>query len=665
VKRYCVVISLLALLSLGSHAEELPLEVFIKHGDYLDLKISPDGKHFAARIREKGQAVLVFIRRNDGKVLAGIKPGHKSEIHSVTWANNERVLFQFAEKRSYFEAPIPTGELYASNVDGSAQELIYGYRASDQRTGSRVSRKEDSHASHRILSILEGEKSHILILEYPWSQVRGDWYDDRQKKPIISKLNIYTGHKKTIESIPYRGAWVLADRAGNARFASWIDNDDNFHTAYRTANKEPWQRLDKVFNFGADTWPVSIDSSGTKAYLTAPHGDNELLTMFELNLTSGESSPLYVDLETDLGDWIIDRETGKPVVGISFPAAAKYHYADIGNDTVRRHKMLVRAFNGQDVDFTSQTHDGKLVLVRVESDINPGEYYIFNTDTKKADFLWPNLSWIDPRHMRQMQTLQLTARDGITLHSYLTLPEALSDQKSPLVVMAHGGPHGVRDYWEFNREVQMLASRGYAVLQVNYRGSGGYGGAYERLGYREWGGKMIDDIIDATRAVLAQETLDADRVCIYGASYGGYAALMSASREPDMFKCAIGYAGVYDLEMVYSKGDIAKRWGGEAYLHKVIGQDPEKLRAFSPIHRADKIKAAVMLIHGAKDTRVPVAHAKKMRKRFKSNGKDVEWVVFKLAGHGVWEEKNKKKLYTGLLRFLDKHIGDNRQLAKH
>ncbi len=322
--------------------------------------------------------------------------------------------------------------------------------------------------------------------------------------------------------------------------------------------------------------------------------------------------------------------------------------------------MLEKAFAGQNISITSRTRDGSLMLIKVDSDINPGEYYLFNTHSKKADFLWANNSWIDPRQMHSMRPVEITAGDGLTLKGYLTLPGdntlTANSTAHPLVVLPHGGPHFVRDFWKYNPEVQLLANSGYAVLQVNFRGSSGYGKVFEKKGYRHWGDDMIRDIIDMTNWAIEQGYASQDRVCIYGASYGAYAALMASVRAPDLYQCAIGYVGLYNLEYMHEKGDIPDFWGGSGFLDKVIGRDKTRLQEFSPVNHVEKIKAAVMLIHGNNDRRVPIIHAKKMRDALKKSGKDVTWLSYGNSGHGVWDVKNRTQLYRSILRFLEKHI---------
>jgi dipeptidyl aminopeptidase/acylaminoacyl peptidase len=224
------------------------------------------------------------------------------------------------------------------------------------------------------------------------------------------------------------------------------------------------------------------------------------------------------------------------------------------------------------------------------------------------------------------------------------------------VVMPHGGPHGVRDWWEFDWEVQLLANRGYAVLQVNFRGSGGYGRDFEAAGYGEWGAKMQDDVTDATRWAIEQKIAPADRTCIYGISYGGFAALMGAAREPELYRCAIGYAGVYDLELMWESGDVPDSRRGRAYLERVLGTDVAKLRAQSPVHNAQNIKAPVLLIHGKADGRADYEHAQRMKAALEKNNKKVEWLSLGREGHGIYDENTRREVYERILQFLDANL---------
>ncbi len=535
-----------------AQANPIPLEHFIKHGDYLDLRLSPDGKHIAGRMRSKGTVLLFVLTTDTQEVVGGVRPPKNTIIHSFQWANDERIVFEFAQRYSQLDRPFATGELFATNIDGTNTKQLYGYRAGDQEAGRRIHTKKDIRASQDIISLLEDDPKHILIAEYPWTT---------KSIPMISKLNIYTGRKTEIERVPFNRADILADKKGEVRFISWWDRNDEFHAASRESNEAEWQEMELADGATSLGKPVQINNMRTKVYLETDMGDKEINSLLELDLNTGVSKTLFTQKDADLSFWQNDIESNEPVVGVSYPAAANYQYIESSSQMKGLHKLLVKAFKGQDVFITSHTKDGKKLLVRVSGDTNPGEYYLFDTETKKADFFWANLSWIDPRQMAAMENIKLKARDGVDLHGLLTLPNNVNNN-SPLIVVPHGGPHGVRDHWDFNQETQLLASRGYAVLQVNFRGSGGYGQAFERKGYREWGGEMINDIIDATQWAAKRPDIDGQRICIYGASYGGYAAMMSAIRDPELYKCVIGYVGVYDLNVMYSDGDIPDFWGG-------------------------------------------------------------------------------------------------------
>jgi dipeptidyl aminopeptidase/acylaminoacyl peptidase len=298
------------------------------------------------------------------------------------------------------------------------------------------------------------------------------------------------------------------------------------------------------------------------------------------------------------------------------------------------------------------------MLFRVASDTNPGVYYLLNLENNKIRPLVSNRSWIKPQDMAQVKPVSFKSRDGLELHGYLTLPPGKDPKNLPLVVNPHGGPHGIRDYWAYNPEVQLLANHGYAVLQVNYRGSGGYGIDFLKAGYGKWGHEMQDDLTDATLWAVNQGIADKQRLCLYGGSYGGYATLQGLVREPDLYKCGIGYVGVYDLIKMRTCGDTVSKGGsrGKDYLNKAVGKDTEKLKEISPAYNTDKIKAKVFLAHGEDDVRVPMCQLNSLVKGLKANGVDYE-VMTRDEGHGYQNPKNKLDFYTRLLSFLDENIG--------
>ena len=454
--------------------------------------------------------------------------------------------------------------------------------------------------------------------------------------------------------LPFRRATPYSTNDGRIRFVTYRNEEGFGSSAYREEDEAPWQPLSDVFEFSSEMLVIGLNEAGSAAFLRGPYGDTGYRTIFRLDFEAKTLEPIFTDLDADIVSWLIDPETGEIAAGKSMRNKPRYHYPQTSSEMTRTHQQLAKAFSGRSMDIVSATDDGRELMVRVSSDTNPGEYYSFNNETKKADFFWANLSWIDPRQLRPMQVDEVTTDDGFVLPVRLTLP--VGDSPAPLVVFPHGGPHGIADVWGFDRDVQLLANRGYAVLQVNMRGSGYFGTRFLRAGYREWGGKMIDDVAAATRWATARPDIDGSRVCAYGASYGAYAAYMLAAREPDMLKCVAGYVGVYDLNLLYTKGDVQKVWGGKGYLERVVGTDEANLNAFSPVNHAGNIKANAILIHGEEDQRAPIAHAKAMRRALKDAGKDVEWIEIAQSGHGAFSMKSKLELYEGLLAFLDSNL---------
>ncbi len=311
------------------------------------------------------------------------------------------------------------------------------------------------------------------------------------------------------------------------------------------------------------------------------------------------------------------------------------------------------------VEITSETSakdlDRELAVVSVRSDKLPGMYLLFDKTNKKLSRIRQAHSYIDSSKMRPMEPYKITVRDGKTIYGYLTRPEGKGP--FPLIMHPHGGPYGPRDRWGFNPEVQMLASRGYAVLQVNFRGSGGYGKDFMYSAFQQWAGEMQDDLTDSVRWAIEAGITEEGRVCIYGASYGGYSALMSAVKEPDLYACTAGYVGVYDLELMSKKGDIQRRDDGLDYINEAICDSPASCKAGSPITYLDRLKADVMIIHGKDDQRVPFAHAEVLRDELDKRDIDYEWLVKAKEGHGFVSVDNREELFKKLLAFFDKNIG--------
>lgn len=667
----CALFAASGVISAEEDVELLPapapdeIAYYVSDGDYIDMKISPSGEYLAARVRIGETISLEFLRSDDKSVIGGMKPEDGSLVFDYEWANDERVVFEIAHVRSGWEQPQSTGELYAIDSDGNGLKVLYGYRADDERFNSDIKYRQQTFASQDVLDTLPDDRGHVLIVEYPWVRWMQEYRDLRNTFPIISKLNVYSGAKRELETLRQRGANPVTDSSGAVRFMSWHDENAALHAAYRPHEQAPWQPVDGIVHPKGVPHMFGMTPGSQKLFAIEQAGPNLLDSVYRIDMENGEIAPLIEELESDVVHWIKEPDSGAPVGVISLPGEPRYDYIDPEHPLAKLHRGLRRAFGDQLVTIADSDVAGKRFVVRVESDTNPGEYYLYDTESKSADFVFANRSWMDLSVLPVTETHRVTARDGESVPVLLTWPQghpgsaakpdAKAGGKVPLVVLLHGGPHDNRADWRFDDEVQLLASRGYAVLRVNFRGSDGYGLRYQKLGYRQWGGQMIDDVLDATNWLMEAERERIGNACVYGTSFGAYAALMSVAHQPELFSCAIGYAGIYDLDLMFDIGDLRTGWGGEGYLRTVIGEDPAELEAYSPVHNAGRIEAPVLLLHGTQDTRVPIKHAAKMRKALERADNDVEFRALKTVGHGIYSVEHRVAFYERVLDFLGRH----------
>jgi dipeptidyl aminopeptidase/acylaminoacyl peptidase len=307
----------------------------------------------------------------------------------------------------------------------------------------------------------------------------------------------------------------------------------------------------------------------------------------------------------------------------------------------------------------SMTADESCWLISSESDRAPALYYLYYPAEKKLKSFLSTRPWIDPEKMAPMFPIKYEARDGLLIHGYLTLPLGQKPQNLPLVVMPHGGPWA-RDVWGYDSLVQMLANRGYAVLQMNYRGSEGYGRAFTKAGQREIGGKIQDDIEDATRWAIKRKLADPKRIAIMGASYGGYSTLFGLGKNPDLYCCGISICGVSDWYSMYKTLDDPEYEFARAHWIEQIGdpeKDEEKLKAISPLYFAGKITAPLLLIHGKDDRVVPIKQAKRMQSALANLGRKPETLYMAGETHGIHREEPRIVMYKAIEAFLAKHLG--------
>lgn len=627
-------------------ASAVNVEDYVKKDGFNDIKLSPNGDYFAATVPMEDRTVLVILRRSDNKVTANVTGGRNTVVTDFSWVSPDRVLLGLAEKFGELASPQGTGELYAVNAKDGDGEILVGWRVQGAGPGTRVQPKKVEQVAAFLVDDLPTDDKNVVISVMPFSE---DAYTRAES------MDVNSGRRRQVAIAPVRRAGFVTDNSGAVRFATGAGTDNVSKMYYRKGDGAEWELLNDEAVSHVVEEPIGFSADNQTAYLLADQleGPDAIIA---LDVASKARREVLRDDDTDPYRIVYRNGTNIPVGASFMDGKLRTAFFDETSPEAKLQRMLEAAFGGEAVRVTSQTSDGKLALVQVWSDRNPGDFYIFDTTAKKAAHLLSRRRWFDPERTASMSPVQLKARDGLPLHGYLTVPNGSSGKNLPLVVMPHGGPFEIQDVWGFDDGAQLLASAGYAVLQLNFRGSGGYGSSFTRAGKRQWGLKMQDDLTDATRWAIDQGIANAGRICIYGASYGGYAALMGVAKEPALYKCAVGYVGVYDLPTMHTEGDIQQRGSGENYLRDWIG-DRSELAATSPSRLAANIKVPVFLAAGGEDERAPLKHSEMMELALKKAGVPVETLYYDNEGHGFYLEAHRREYYTRLLAFLGRHLG--------
>ena len=619
-------------------AADVPLADFARHQQYDDVQISPDGEHLAAISIVDDTRMLSLIRLSDMKGF-NVKPRDGGEVVEFWWVSPTRVFYSIAERTGALVQPTHMGELYAVNVDGSGKRAMAGYRADGEWTFADMVRPAQ---------VIDGR---VLIARYRWNGSTDGSH------PTAMRMDIASGAEKEVAVAPIRNAAFVADNDGEVRFAYANGTDHKRRVYHRLKAGSEWQLVFDESKGDALVRPLAFTRDNRVAWFECP-GSHGVGGLCRWDVETRKLATLWSGKEAEL-DGLVRSFDRKDIVALrSMPGRSAVTLVDKEAPESKLLVGLMQQFPGEDVQITSSTTDGRKVVFLVSSGRDPGTYYLYDADSRKASLLLARRPWIDPARMGAVEPITLAARDGLALHGYVTMPPGRQDAKAlPMVVYVHGGPYGVRDYWEFDPYAQMLASRGCAVLQVNFRGSGGYGDAFMKAGFGEWGAKMQDDVTDATRWAIAQGIADPKRICIFGGSYGGYAALQGVVKEPDLYRCAIGYVGVYDLNLMYSRGDIPQSMYGDNYLKMVLGEDQAVLRARSPAANVERIKAKLMLIVGGQDKRVPPVQGQTLRAALGKAGIEHEWLYQRTEGHGFYDEKNAADMFGKMIAFLEGNTG--------
>jgi dipeptidyl aminopeptidase/acylaminoacyl peptidase len=640
--------SLLALPVPAPGAEPAWIAAFARHRLASDPDISPQGTWFAAVRQEGSKRSLVFTNLATGKVAGVWSPPGYATIGTFYWANDERVVVELADEEGYLSIPVSRGELYAVDVNGRGGRLVFGYRAGEASVASRIRHGEPEQAWGRVIDTAQHDGRRVLVAATSMREV-----GDRAVR--LYQLDVYNGVKTFVTQSPMPEAEFLTDEDGQPRIAFGFDAGVRLRFFHR-GDRPGWRELGKVKGFSRDSLPVGFVARDRTVLVVEAVPDG--FGLFAVSIDGGERRLVA---RTDVAPprtVVLDHATRRVVAVEHEPDLPVYQFVEPDHPLSRALRRLQAAHPEDHVRLVARTDDDRKAVVLVYGDRNPGQYLVLDVGSMQVQPAAEVRPWIRPEEMSRTSAFHMVAGDGFRIHGYLTSPRTASrGTPPPLVVLLHGGPHSARDTWGFDPEVQLLASDGYAVLQVNYRGSGGYGLAYQEAGYRRWGDRMVQDVVDATRRAIALGQADPGRICVYGSSFGAYAALQATVLAPDLFRCAVGDAGVYDLGRVSSIEGIAESELGRGFMSAALGDDPVALRAASPALNADAIRARVLLIHGEQDRRAPIEQAERMRDALLARGMPAEWLVEPREGHGFYDEGARVRMYAALLRFLEESTG--------
>ncbi|MEW6024704.1 MAG: alpha/beta fold hydrolase [Pseudomonadota bacterium] len=635
-----------------------PIEAFFANPVLAGAKLSPSARYLAAVSGAEGRRdalVVIDLKEKSAKLVAGYG---NVDILDFEWVNDGRLVFNVTDRQVAPGGQYLAAGLYAVDKDGGQLRQLAARRGDAQdTTSSRIGRRILPWHTYMMNERGAQDSEFIYAESYDFDDESGEL-----KTVNLLKLNTLTGAVQTVQRPARVKGWML-DHKGEPRLATASENGVTT-IWYRDPANSGWRVLSTfdTYKGGKDAFdPLGFGSDGT-LYVTA-HGGADTTSVYTVDPATGKRSaePVVVTPGYDFDGSLIS--SGDKLLGIRVRTdAAGTVWLDPAMAAAQ--KQLDGALPGTInlMSFPSGNH-AEWALVQSYSDVKPPFYTLYNVKTGALDPVGKAFPGIDPARMGRQDPVRYTARDGMEIPALLTLP-ANGAKHAPLVVLVHGGPYVHGNNWGWDPDAQFLASRGYAVLEPDFRGSTGYGDKHFRAGWKQWGLKMQDDIADGARWAIAQGIADPKRICIAGASYGGYATLMGLVNDPDLYKCGVSWVGVTDINLLYDghwsfTSDMTAQWKQYGMPDMVGDQvkDAAQLKATSPIQQAARIKAPLLLAYGGVDRRVPMYHGRKFMDAIKPTNSQVEWVAYQDEGHGWRLPANRVDFWSRVEKFLDKNIG--------
>jgi dipeptidyl aminopeptidase/acylaminoacyl peptidase len=640
---------------------DIPVEVFFKQADYRDLHLSPDGKTLAAVVPIKGRGNLILIDIATRKGRAVTSSEH-FDVFNAEWVGNKYIMYRLADGQDANGNFRYKGSYYYDIDERQIQEL----------ENSNEEKKSDIHID-TVLQTAGGDSPEAIV------EMRG-----RSKKfPDVYTFNFKTRRSKLLTfNSPGRTIGWLVDTKGRPRIAVRSEERPARGKPQVTSywhlpvDGDKWEKIfeESSYNDGTLYEPLGFDNDDRTLYIASNQGGRDRMAVFRYDTSEKKfgdvvaEDPVY---DVSGSSQVTLLEDGNPksrkVYGLSYQGA-RPSTIWFGDNPLKQMAASIKLALPETVNDVSRSEDGSVALVHAASDTDSGTYYLYNAAQKSLEPIVRDREWVNPKLMAKRTFISYKARDGMTVYGYLTLPPDSDGKNLPLIVNVHGGPQ-VRGYtwmsWGRWPEAQFFASRGYAVLEPEPRGSEGFGRKHFTSAWKQWGGTMQDDINDGALHLVSQGIVDRHRMGLLGGSYGGYASLEGMARDPDLWRCADASVAVSDLGLMQNVAwsDIAENadasTGGflENEFRLWVGDSKDDAAMFdlrSPARHADNVKGPIMLTMGSNDLRVPMIHGEKMRDALLKAGKEVEYKVYPEEGHGFNKDENVFDFYRRSEAFFAK-----------
>jgi len=612
--------------------ELVPREVLFGNPVKTHAKISPDGK------------MMAYLAPVNNVLNVWVKTIGKEDDRAVTKDKNRGLRrYSWSEDNKHI--------MYSQDVGGDENWRLYG-----------VNLKTDEI---RDLTPYEDVKVQIVAKDkYFPNELLIGMNKDNPKLHDVYHLDLTTGKLNLVAKNPgniVSWSW-RADADLKVRCAMAATAEGGFDLLVRENEQEDWQKL---LSWEAEdsmtSWPVSFTKDGNSLYLVDSRNANTG-RLVKMEIKTGKMEVIAEDPQYDV-TYVMIHPNSYQAQAVSF-FKARTEWIVLDKSIEDDFKVIAKLDHGDFTISSNRDNADKTWLVRFNKDNGPISYFAYDREKKKGTFLFNHMPELNKYKLARTEPISFMARDGLTIHGYITFPVWKERKNLPMVLSVHGGPY-YRDTWGYEPTTQLFANRGYVCLQVNFRGSTGYGKAFVNAGDKEWAGKMHDDLVDAVGWAVEQGYANPEKVAIYGSSYGGYAALVGATFTPDVFCCAVDIFGPSNL--VTHLRSIPPYWSAYlAEIHKRIGNpdtEEEFLKSRSPLFKVEQIKIPILIAQGANDAQVKQEESDQIVEAMKKKGLDYEYMLFEDEGHGFTKPENRLKFFAAAEKFLAKHLGGRYEKA--